>query len=291
MLPGGTNSNQSLSISRRGRGLILEQEWGHLTPTPGKPAQSGGVLESRGLLPVVRVSLGHGAPRLQGEVTALQVPPLGRRLLCRKLRAEGEGLWLRGTAWLGTPLLALLRDPRALCFSVLLWKAGALVAPPALRRRCSQVQGDRGPGKPGLDGGGRWRPGARAGPADQASSGSPCLTVGSTPREEGAPKPLSASAWATTTLFLPPQQPQLGGLRGEAATGCREDVGCGAGCYVRGGFKLVHPLPCPNFSIVPLPVPGSPRPTLVIFGSRPPPEVSTCSRSDTTLGPSGRTTA
>lgn len=77
MLPGGTNSNQSLSISLRGGGLILEQEWGHLTPSPGKPAQSGGVWSLRGLLLVVRVSLGRGAPRLQGEVTALQVTPLG----------------------------------------------------------------------------------------------------------------------------------------------------------------------------------------------------------------------
>lgn len=157
----------------------------------------------------------------------------------------------------------MLQNPRALCFSVLLWKAGALVCPPALRQRCPRVQGDRGPGNAGLNRGGQWRPGARAGPADQASSGSLCLTVGSTPRKEGAPKPLSASAWASTTLFLPPQQPPSSW----EGWGEKRPQGSGTmwaeelGVLVGGGFTLVHPLPCPNSSIVPLPTSGRPRPT------------------------------
>lgn len=89
---------------------------------------------------------------------------------------------MRETAWLGTPLLACSETHVLLCFSVLLWQAGAPVSPAAVRQQCY-----RGPGKAGLDGGGQWRPGARAGPADQASSGSLCLTVGSTPRKEGLP--------------------------------------------------------------------------------------------------------
>ena len=60
-----------------------------------------------------------------------------------------------------------------------------------------------------------------------------------------------------------------------------------------GGFKLVHPLPCPNSSIVPLPMSGGPGPTSPLAPPPPCPfpiqtltqGFGTSGRSDTPPGP------
>lgn len=191
-------------------------------------------------------------------------------LLCRKLRA-GEGLRLRETAWLGTPLLACSETHVLLCFSVLLWQAGAPVSPAALRQQCS-----RGPGKAGLDGGGQWRPGARAGPADQASSGSLCLTVGSTPHKEGLPN-----------LFQPqhgpaPPFPCLPSSLSWEGCGEKRPQGSGKmwaeelGVLWGVGLNWCTPSPAPAPASCPSPCqagPDLPIPILVPFRSRPRPKV------------------